>query len=244
MLRIARLPPYTLRPMRDLILLEDETVLREELGEFLGAAGYRVDAAASLEEFRGLYDPERHGIALLDLGLPDGDGLTLVRELRAAGRALGIVVLTARGATRDRVEGLSIGADYYLSKTADLDELAATLAAMSRRLGEIPLSEPPDTWVLERGVRRLMPPGHAPIALSEQDLLVLRELMREAGGIASRQQIIKALGEDFLSYDQRRLDTQMRRLRRKVNEACGLILPLNTARNAGYRFHAKALIRP
>ncbi|MBV8036798.1 response regulator transcription factor [Roseateles sp.] len=230
--------------MRDLILLEDEAVLREELGDFLGAAGYRVDAAASLQEFRRLYDPERHGIALLDLGLPDGDGLTLVSELRAQGRPLGIVVLTARGATRDRVEGLNIGADYYLPKTADLDELAATLAAMSRRIAEEPLSAPRDTWVLELGVRRLTPPGHATIALSEQDLRVLNELMREAGSIASRQQIIESLGEDFLSYDHRRLDTQMRRLRRKVSEATGLELPINTARNAGYRFHARALIRP
>ncbi|MCH7345599.1 response regulator transcription factor [Pelomonas sp. CA6] len=230
--------------MHDLILLEDETVLRDELGEFLRDAGYRVDVAASLDEFRRAYDPARHAMALIDLGLPDGDGLTLIRELREQGRQLGIVVLTARGAVRDRIAGLDVGADYYLPKTSDLDEIAATLAAMSRRLGDAPAPQPQDAWVLELSPRRLMPPGHASVALSEQDLVVLRELMREAGGIASRQQIVEALGEDYLSYDQRRLDTQMRRLRRKVNEATGLVLPINTARSAGYRFHAKALIRP
>jgi DNA-binding response OmpR family regulator len=236
--------------MRDVILLEDEAVLREELSEFLAGNGYRVDAEGSLEGFRRRYDPRRHGIALVDLGLPDGDGLVLIRELRERGERLGIVVLTARGGARDRVAGLDIGADYYLPKTADLDELAATLAALSRRLGEpgefgdTAAAVPAGTWVLELGARRLSAPGFSPIALSQQDLTVLHELMRGAGDIASRQQIVTALGEHFLSYDQRRLDTQIRRLRRKVSEATGLTLPLNTARNAGYCFHAKALIRP
>jgi DNA-binding response OmpR family regulator len=72
-------------------------------------------------------------------------------------------------------------------------------------------------------------------------MTVLHELMRNAGNTVSRRKIIQALGEDFFSYDQRRLDTQMRRLRRKVEESCGLTLPINTARNVGYRFHAKAL---
>lgn len=229
--------------MRDVILLEDEAVLREELSEFLAGNGYRVDAQGSLEGFRRCYDPQRHGIALVDLGLPDGDGLTLIRELRERGERLGIVVLTARGGARDRVAGLDIGADYYLPKTTDLDELAATLAALSRRLGDNAAVAPPDTWVLELGARRLAAPGFAPIALSQQDLTVLHELMRSAGDIASRQQIVTALGEHFLSYDQRRLDTQIRRLRRKVSEATGLTLPLNTARNAGYCFHAKAQVR-
>lgn len=230
--------------MRDVILLEDEAVLREELSEFLVGNGYRVDAEGSLEGFRRRYDPARHGIAVVDLGLPDGDGLTLIRELRERGERLGIVVLTARGGARDRVAGLDIGADYYLPKTADLDELAATLAALSRRLGDSPAALPADAWVLELGARRLSAPGFPSIALSEQDLTVLHALMRGAGEIASRQQIVQALGEHFLSYDQRRLDTQIRRLRRKVSDATGLALPLNTARNAGYRFHAKALIRP
>ncbi|MFY8118537.1 MAG: response regulator transcription factor [Roseateles sp.] len=229
--------------LTDLILLEDEAVLREELGEFLSACGYRVQAEASVQGFRAHYEPGRHRLAVIDLGLPDGDGLNLIRELRSGGDRLGIVVLTARGSARERVAGLDMGADYYLAKTSDLDELAATLAALARRLlpqGTLPVDP---AWILELRPRRLLPPGCEPIALSEQDLVVLHTLMRGAGEIASRQQIVEALGEDYLSYDQRRLDTQMRRLRRKVDEACGLTLPINTARNAGYRFHARALIR-
>ena len=244
MLRIAQIAarpaPYP-RPMLDLILLEDEAVLREELCDFLSGCGYRVDAESSLAGFRQRFDPTRHGIALLDLGLPDGDGLSLIQELRARGERIGIVVLTARGGARDRVNGLDVGADHYLSKTSDLDELASTLTALARRL-DTPSAGLADTWVLELGPRSLRPPGGPDISLSEQDLTVLHELMRNAGNIVSRRQIIEALDEDFFSYDQRRLDTQMRRLRRKVEEACGLTLPINTARNVGYRFHEKASV--
>lgn len=226
--------------MQNLMLLEDEIVLRQELAEFLTDIGYRVDAAASLAEFHQMYDPAVHRIAVIDLTLPDGDGMALIRQLREQGQQMGIVVLTARRTTPDKVAGLGDGADYYLTKTADLDELAATLAALTRRLGE---PEPSWHWVLELGPRRLLPPGFPAIALSQQDVTVLHTLMAEPGKTISRQDIVRALGEDFMQYDQRRLDTQMRRLRRKAEEATGVELPVNTARNAGYRFYAEAEIR-
>ncbi len=229
----------TLPSMSDLILLEDEPILREELADFLASCGYRVDAVASLAEFRARFVASRHRLAIVDLGLPDGDGLQLIRDLRRQEQPLGIVVLTARDTLRDKIAGLGDGADYYLGKNSDLDELAATLAALRRRI--LPASTPAP-WRLETGPRRLHIPGGGPLALSEQDLIVLHTLMRHAGELVSRQQIIQALDEDLLNYDQRRLDTQMSRLRRKVEEAGGVELPVNTARNAGYRFHARAQI--
>ena len=223
--------------MQNLILLEDELVLREELTEFLTDSGFRVDAVADLSAFRQQYDPAKHRIALIDLGLPDGDGMDLIRELRARGNPIGIVVLTARGKTRDKIQGLDIGADYYLAKTTDLDELAATLGALARRLAA---TAPVQCWILDASPRRLVAPGYGPIPLSQQDFLVLRVLMRNQGIAVPRQLIIETLGEDFLTYDQRRLDTQMRRLRRKVEDAIGEELPVNTLRNAGYCFYANA----
>ena len=88
------------------------------------------------------------------------------------------------------------------------------------------------------------PPGGDAIALSQQDVTVLHVLMAEPERIVSRQQIVQSLGEDFLAYDQRRLDTQISRLRRKAEQATGTTLPINTARNAGYRFYADAQVRP
>lgn len=226
--------------MHNLILLEDETILRQELAEYLADIGYRVDAVPDLAQFILTYDPARHRIAIIDLGLPDGDGMDLIRNLRARGLRLGIVVLTARGAMSDKIEGLGDGADYYLAKTADLDELAATLAALTRRLGPPEVEE---CWVLERQPRRLLPPGLAPVQLSRQDVIVLSTLMANSGGMVSRQDIVEALGEDFLTYDQRRLDTQIRRLRSKVQEGAGVTLPIHTTRNVGYQFYAAAEVR-
>jgi len=97
-------------------------------------------------------------------------------------------------------------------------------------------------WILSASPPRLIPPGFAPIALSSQDHIVMLALA--AGGKnVSRETIVRALGVDFLSYDQRRLDTQMRRLRRKVAEACGLRLPLTTLRGVGYHFYEAIEVR-
>jgi DNA-binding response OmpR family regulator len=223
--------------MLELILLEDEPVLCQELAEFLDDSGFGVTVAANLAEFDRQFDPRCHRIAVVDLGLPDGDGAQLIPQLRAANPDLGIVVLTARDNTRDKVAGLAGGADHYLGKSVDLDELAATIAALGRRVGE---SAPTESWVLEMGPRRLCIPGFEAIDLSHQDCLVLHTLMEAGGEIVSRQQIVAALGASFLAYDQRRLDTQMRRLRRKVEQATGQPLPVKTSRNAGYSFFAPA----
>ncbi|MBK3866681.1 PAS domain S-box protein [Pseudomonas stutzeri] len=91
-------------------------------------------------------------------------------------------------------------------------------------------------WQLSTAPPRLMPPGFPPIPLSAQDLTVMLALAAN-GEAVSRKKIVLALGEDFLEYDQRRLDTQMRRLRRKVEQACGLQLPVTTLRGIGYRFY-------
>lgn len=219
--------------MANLILLEDEPVLREELAEFLETAGHRTTAVGSLAAFGQAFVPNEHQIAIIDLGLPDGDGLQLISRLRSAGHRLGIVVLTARSAVIDKIAGLGQGADHYLPKTTDLSEFAAIIAALARRLGV----QAAPRWMLNASPRQIVPPGHPPIPLSEQDYCVLLSLA-SGGDCVTRETIVTALGADYLSYDQRRLDTQMRRLRRKVEDACGLDLPVSTLRGVGFRFHA------
>lgn len=220
--------------MTSLILLEDEPVLREELAEFLETTGFHTTPVESLAAFHRAFEAGTHRIAIIDLGLPDGDGLELITALRGAGHRLGIIVLTAHGATADRVAGLIGGADYYLAKTIDLAELAAIVTALARRLD----AQAAPRWVLQRAPRQLVPPGYPPVPLSEQDYLVL-ETLATGGDCVTRTAIVRALGGDYLHYDQRRLDTQMRRLRRKVEESCGLSLPITTLRSVGFRFHAE-----
>ncbi|MBN9366846.1 MAG: response regulator transcription factor [Comamonadaceae bacterium] len=225
--------------MIEVILLEDEPVLRAELGEFLEQTGYAPQCVASLAEWERHFDARRHRLAVIDIGLPDGSGLALIQRLRQDGQQLGIVVFSAHNTSADRIDGLAIGADHYLGKGCDLDELEATLAALARRLG---LQSSQARWRLELGPQRLQPPGVPPIALSHQDALVLQCLMRAEGRSVSRRQIVQALGGNVLDYDQRRLDTQMRRLRRKVLEESGQRLPVKTLRGSGYCFYAPAAV--
>lgn len=224
--------------MAQLIFLEDEPVLREELTEFLETEGHRITVVDSLAAFQRGFIPNVHRIAIIDLGLPDGNGLDLIANLRTAGHRLGIIVLTARGMTVDKVTGLTTGADYYLSKTTDLSELAAIVSALARRLD----IQAAPRWLLRSSPPQLVPPGCSPIPLSTQDYTVLLALAT-GDGCVSRKTIIHALGADFFDYDQRRLDTQIRRLRRKVEET-GLSLPVTTLRGAGFRFHAEIDVLP
>ncbi|MCC4598000.1 response regulator transcription factor [Xanthomonas campestris pv. phormiicola] len=227
--------------MAEVMLLEDEPVLREELGEFLQDLGYIATCVSSIGEFRQRFDPLRHALAVIDVGLPDGSGLELIGELRHAGHRLGIVVFSAHNTGNARIAGLDIGADHYLGKGIDLDELAATLASLGRRLA---LQPPPARWILEMAAARLNVPDAPPVPLSHQDLLVLGCLMRHAGESVGHREIAETLGVNFLDYDRRRLDTQMYRLRRRVEEISGRPLPVKTLRNSGYRFHAPATLKP
>ena len=153
---------------------------------------------------------------------------------------LGIIVLTARSSTRDKVAGLQSGADHYLIKTVDLDILAAVVDSLAGRLD---LGGVSGDWVLDDLKRELVAPGLPPIELSAQDYTVLKAIIDGRGQSVSKQDIVSALGEDYLSYDLRRLDTQINRLRRKVLDATGIELPLKTLRNEGYQFYGAIALR-
>lgn len=217
--------------MANLILLEDESVLRAELADFLSEQGHFLDTAGSIEEFGKKFRSGKHLIALVDLGLPDGEGLELISRLRTQGERLGIIVVTARSSARSKADGLIQGADHYLCKPFDLAELAATVTALCRRLevGGSSLN-----WVLDTLRCQLVPPGKLPIPLTAQSYIVFRTIVGGGGKPVDRRKIVEALGENYLHYDQRRLDTQMHQLRKMVSDACGLELPVRTARGRGY----------
>lgn len=226
--------------MANLILLEDEPILRAELADFLTEHGYAVESAASIAEFHQRFLPQTHSVAVIDIGLPDGNGLELVAELRSRDLNLGIVILTARGATTDRIDGLAHGADYHLPKTSDLNELAAVIGALVRRLHRGGVST---CWILDRGRRQLIPPGLQALDLSPQDFLVLKAIMEGTGNPVSKKAIVAALGEDYVQYDLRRIDTQISRLRRRTHQETGVALPLRTFRLEGYLFSAPVELR-
>lgn len=220
--------------MARLILLEDEPTLRGELAGFLAEQGHVVDGVGTVAEFRANYSPADHLIALIDLGLPDGDGIDMIEWLRSRGKRLGIIVISARTSLGDKVRGLVVGADHYLTKPVELEELAAVTLALARRLETGGLSL---RWVLDLRNHEIVPPGKAPVSITAQGCIVLKAVAAGHGEFVDRRRIVEALGEDFLQYDQRRLETQIHQLRKLVFNAAGIELPIRAVRNRGYQFY-------
>ena len=219
--------------MARLILLERDTVLRDELAEFLAAHGHLVTVALGLDSFRLQWLASAFHLAIVDLGLPEGHGLNLIRELRCGSSVGGIIVYTAND--QHRMACLDSGADHYLLKPMQFNELLSYVNSLSRRLGCDVKSE---TWVLDNGRRELASPDGEVVSLSARDHSVMLALFKGQGRLVSRRQVVTALGEDYLDFDQRRLDTQIRRLRVRSEKQFSRKLPINTVHGLGFVFAA------
>src|ERR1700749_1281447 len=121
-----------------LLIVEDNEELAELLAKGLRTAGYEADLLSTVEDARAVLSTTFYAALILDLGLPDGDGLALLRDLRQRDNPVPVLVLTARGGLHDRVQGLRSGADDYLVKPFALEELIARLEAQLRRPGQVP----------------------------------------------------------------------------------------------------------
>lgn len=219
-----------------ILLIEDDEDLREELEFLLSHEGYRVRArsdGSQLEADLGDFVPQ---LVLLDIGLPGDSGLVLAERLLDR-RELGVVMLTARGQTSDRVLGLQSGADAYLVKPVAPSELIATLMAVHRRLVAMAAPAEPSSWrLLEAGWRLVSHDGRS-LALTGSERKLLQLLHAAAGKTVSRTQLIAALGHDPYDYDPHALEATVNRLRRKL----GASSPLKTVRGVGYAFSAPLL---
>ena len=213
--------------MTAIALLEDESTLREEIADFLARRGHRVRQAGSLAEFAQAMTGAR--VVILDVMLPDGSGHDAMQMVRSQNSQVGVIMLTARGALGDRLEGLAGGADHYLVKPVDLLELEAVVAAVLRRIGT--------DWVFQESSSELIDPLGRRMTLTRQEHVLLRELVAvRAGTIIQRRRIVEALGFDWSSYDARRLDSMLSRLRSRWRQLTGEELPLRTQHREGYSF--------
>ncbi len=223
-----------------MFVLEDERLLREQLVDFLEELGHQVTAAASVAEFRAAWSARAFEIAVVDRGLPDGDGLDVVAEMKAGGDALGIIVLTGRGELTDQVSGLGSGADHYLVKPVRMELLRATFDALVRRVRGASGAE---TWALDTVGWKLLPPGREGVTLAPHDFRILQALMQARGRVVPRRELILALGGNPSAFDQRKLDKDLSRLRQKVQAEVGIELPVHTIRRSGYVFTAESSFR-
>lgn len=219
------------------LVVEDDPNVRSTLEQLLRFEGYLVSLAGDGREALDLLETDRPDLAVVDVVMPRLDGLSLCRTLRRRGDRLPILVLTARGQVGDRVAGLDAGADDYLAKPFDTEELLARLRALLRR------SAPDEPAVLTvadltlnpatREVRR----GDRELELTRTEFDVLELLLRNAPVVLTRSQIYEHIwGFDF-ETESRSLDVYIGYLRRKTEEGGGSRL-IQTVRNVGYTVKA------
>jgi two-component system response regulator PhoP len=218
-----------------LLVVEDETALREQLHDRLTAAGFNVDVAADGEE--GLYQGREYPIdlAVIDLGLPKLPGLELIRQLRAAGRAFPILVLTARARWQDKVEGLEAGADDYVAKPFEFEEVLARIHALLRRAGGWASAQLRCGPVVLDTREQRVTVGGAPIDLTTFEYRILEHMMLRAGDVISKSELTERLYEQDFERDSNTIEVFVGRLRRKLDPD-EMLHPIETLRGRGYRF--------
>ena len=212
-----------------ILLVEDDELLGDGLAAGLRHCGYNVDWLQDGETARTALATEDYAALVLDLGLPRLDGMSLLRGVRAAGNAIPVLILTARDSTWDKVGGLDSGADDYLVKPVDLDELAARLRALSRRsaVTRAPLLQV-GGLELDPAARRVRLRGQ-PVEISAKEFVILEMLMRNAGKVISRAQLESALYGWGEGAESNVVEVHIHHLRRKLGTDL-----IRTVRGVGY----------
>jgi DNA-binding response OmpR family regulator len=215
--------------------VEDDDTLRDDvLVPRMRRYGFELVPMGSAAELQASLLDAPPDIVVLDVGLPDADGFAVARSLRESWPTMGVVMLTGRSDTADRVRGLTEGADAYLSKPVDLSLLAATLHSVSRRVQPGRTTQRTPTWRLDADGWCLVSPAGANIALSKTERRLLRPLMAQPGRLMTREAIFRELAPDAHDFDPHRLDSLIHRLRRKVHKACAEEFPLTCVHGEGY----------
>jgi DNA-binding response OmpR family regulator len=216
-----------------MLLVEDNERLANLVTRGLGEAGFRTDVLSTVAEARTALTGTHYGAVVLDIGLPDGDGIDFLRELRAGGNATPVLVLTARGGLKDRVNGLQAGADDYLPKPFALDELIARLRALLRRPGQLlGAALQLGNLTFDTGSRQLLVDGK-PHTLSARETGVLEILLQRPGHVVPKRVV-----EDYLfgldnEVGSNAVEVYVHRLRKQLMES-GARVRIHTVRGVGY----------
>jgi DNA-binding response OmpR family regulator len=221
------------------LIVEDEVSLATELQHFLTQEHYRCDWASTGREASEKIAVNLYDFILLDLGLPDYDGLDLLRETKELEHEPAIIVLTARGALEDRIEGLGLGADDYLPKPFSLLELQARMQAILRRKFKVKSSVLQFHGLELDSVARRVSCQDQEIALTKKEFDLLHYMLLHRKRILTRLQLTEHIWGNILedNYDSNYIDVHIKNLRKKLAEH----IPsdwLETVRGVGYRLMA------
>ncbi|MBF5096245.1 response regulator transcription factor [Azospirillum sp. INR13] len=238
-----------------IVVVEDESSLRSDMVEYLTGCGFHAIGARDGAELDRLLQSNDASIVVLDVNLPDKDGFKIAARLRD-GHGAGIIMVTARSSTVDRVVGLEIGADAYLVKPVELRELEAQVKSLLRRLSEraaesavqaAGTAAPADAvhdgidearWSLDPTEWSLTNPAGIRISLTSMEMKLTSLLAAQARKPATRDQISQALYNRRWNPEDRSIDTVVGRLRHKVEGAIGGPAPLKSVHGVGYVFSA------
>ena len=216
------------------LVVEDEARLAKQLSGALAHAGYAVDCAADGERADFLCQTERYDAAVLDLGLPKIDGLTLLRRWRDAGLTLPVLVLTARGSWHEKVQGIDGGADDYVAKPFRMEEVLARLRALIRRSSGLAGAEVRCGPIsLDARAARVTVHG-APVKLTSHEFRVLSYLMHHRGQVVSQSELSEHIYAENLDRDSNTVEVFVARLRRKLGAGA-----IETLRGLGYRMDCR-----
>ncbi|HPF58268.1 MAG TPA: response regulator [Candidatus Competibacteraceae bacterium] len=213
-----------------LLLVEDDPMIGSSLRQGLRSEGFAVDWVQDGRSAELAVEANSYALVLLDLGLPEKDGLAVLHHWRQGGRTMPVLILTARDAVPDRVKGLDSGADDYLVKPFDLTELLARIRALLRRQ----TGRAQD--FIENGALRLDPVTHTvdyrgqPVLLSAREFALLRALLETPGAVLSREQLEDRLYGWGEEVESNAVEVHIHHLRRKLST--GII---RTVRGIGYR---------
>jgi two-component system, OmpR family, response regulator RegX3 len=225
---------------RTLLLIEDEEAISEPLAAALAREGYETVVAATAATGLELFETRSPDLVLLDVMLPDGDGRDVLRRIRETSRTP-VVMLTARGEEMDRVLGLELGADDYVTKPFSAAELAARIRAVLRRAGEPAGSE---AVVLEAGDVRMNLDTHEAtrageaLDLTVKEFELLRVLLERAGRLVKREELVHEVWDPAWFGSTKTLDVHVSALRKKLGDDPAAPRYLHTVRGVGFRFEA------
>lgn len=216
-----------------LLIVEDETQLQLQIRQQMEALNFTVDSASDGRE--GLYFGEefRYDLAIIDLGLPQLDGIEVIKRIRAAGKDFPILILTARGDWQDKVEGLEAGADDYLTKPFHHEELRARVQALVRRSA----GQASNTWTfgplsIDYEKKRVKLSDKT-IELTSYEFNTLEYLARNQGKVISKSELTEYLYAQDFDRDSNTIEVFVGRLRKKIEDNMKFI---HTVRGQGYRF--------
>jgi two-component system response regulator RegX3 len=225
---------------RTILLVEDEEAISEPLAAALGREGFEAVVAGTAARGLELFASRSPDLVLLDVMLPDGDGRDVLRHIRETSRTP-VIMLTARGEEMDRVLGLELGADDYVTKPFGAAELAARIRAVLRRGGEPAVQE---SVVLEAGDIRMDLDTHEatragePLELTVKEYELLRVLLEHAGKLVRRDQLVHEVWDPAWFGSTKTLDVHISALRKKLGDDPAAPRYIHTVRGVGFRLDA------